>query len=140
MATEQPAGKNTKPDSEPAINKFFRAAVKTNASDLHLKVGQPPKLRIQGQLKDTTGGVITENMIEKMVFEILTPDQQEAFLNTGTIDFAHKIGDEARFRVNVFRQRNMISLAARRASTEILPFEKLNTDVPPLIGSSSSGY
>jgi twitching motility protein PilT len=131
MATEKPVGKNPNPDSEPAINKFFRVAVKTNASDLHLKVGQPPKLRIQGQLKDTTGEVMTENTIEKMVFEILTPDQKETFLNTGTIDFAHKIGDEARFRVNVFRQRNMISLAARRVSAEILPFEKLN--LPPVL-------
>jgi twitching motility protein PilT len=116
---------------EPALNKFFRAAIKTQASDLHLKVGQPPKLRIQGQLKDTTGGIITKERMEQLVFEILSPDQKEFFLKNGIVDFAYEIGDEARFRVNVFRQRNIISLVARRANTEILPFEGLN--LPPIL-------
>ena len=131
MAKEQPTGKSPNPDTEPALNKFFRAAIKTNASDLHLKVGQPPKLRIQGQLKDTTGGVLNEETIERMVFEIFTPDQKKTFLDTGTVDFAHEIGNEARFRVNAFRQRNMISLVARRVNTDILSFEKLN--LPPVL-------
>ena len=126
MTTEQPTGKNQNPESEPALNKFFRAAVKTQASDLHLKVGQPPKLRIQEQLKDTTGEVMTEEMIERMVFEILTPAQKEILLNTGVIDFAYEIEGEVRFRINVFHQRNMLSLAARRVNTELLPFEDLN--------------
>jgi twitching motility protein PilT len=117
---------------EPALNKFFRAAIKTLASDLHLKVGQPPKLRIQGQLKDTTGGIITRERMEQLVFEILSPDQKEFFLKNGIVDFAHEIGDEARFRLNVFRQQNLISLAARRVNTEILPFESLN--LPPILG------
>jgi twitching motility protein PilT len=131
MATKQPISKDPNPDNEPALNKFFRAAIKTQASDLHLKVGQPPKLRIQGQLKDTTGEVMTKERMEQLVFEILSPDQKEFFLKSGTVDFAHEIGDEDRFRVNVFRQRNTISLAARRVNTEILPFESLN--LPPIL-------
>jgi len=131
MATEQPIGKDSNPDNEPALNKFFRAAIKTQASDLHLKVGQPPKLRIRGQLKDTTGEVITREKMEQTVFEILSPDQKESFLKSGTVDFAYEIGDEYRFRINVFRQRNMISLAARRVNTEIPPFESLN--LPPIL-------
>jgi len=132
MATKQPIGKDSNPDNEPALNKFFRVAIKTQASDLHLKVGQPPKLRIRGQLKDTTGEVITMEKMEQMVFEILSPDQKESFLKSGTVDFAHEIGDEDhRFRINVFRQRNMISLAARRVNTEIPPFESLN--LPPIL-------
>jgi twitching motility protein PilT len=132
MATEQPIGKNSNPDNEPALNNFFRVAIKTQASDLHLKVSQPPKLRIRGQLKDTTGEVITKEKMEQMVFEILSPDQKESFLKSGTVDFAHEIGDkDLRFRINVFRQRNVISLAARRVSTEILPFESLN--LPPIL-------
>jgi twitching motility protein PilT len=131
MATKQPKSYDPNPDNEPALNKFFRAAIKTQASDLHLKVGQPPKLRIQGQLKDTTGEVMTKERMEQLVFEILSPDQKEFFLKSGTVDFAHEIGDEDRFRVNVFRQRNIISLAARRVNTEILPFESLN--LPPIL-------
>lgn len=131
MATKQPESYDSNPDNEPALNKFFRVAIKTRASDLHLKVGQPPKLRIQGQLKDTTGEVMTKEGMEQLVFEILSPDQKEFFLKSGTVDFAHEIGDEDRFRVNVFRQRNIISLVARRVNTEILPFESLH--LPPIL-------
>ena len=110
---------------EPELNKYFRAAIKTQASDLHLKVGQPPKLRVHGELKNTTGEVLTPQTMEQLVFELISPEQKELFLQNGTLDFAHEIG-EGRFRINIFRQRNMISLAARRVNTEILPFEKLN--------------
>jgi twitching motility protein PilT len=131
MATKQSESYDPNPDSEPALNKFFRAAIKTQASDLHLKVGQPPKLRIQGQLKDTTGEVMTEEGMKQLVFEILSPAQKEIFIESGTVDFAHEIGDEDRFRINVFRQRNVISLAARRVNTEIQPFESLH--LPPVL-------
>ncbi|MFA5251141.1 MAG: PilT/PilU family type 4a pilus ATPase [Phycisphaerae bacterium] len=127
MATKQ----DLNPGNEPALDKLFRIAVKTKASDLHLKVGQTPKLRIQGVLKDTTGEVMTKERMEQLVFDVLSPDQKEFFLKTGTIDFAHEVGDEDRFRVNVFRQRNVISLAARRVSAEILPFEGLH--LPPVL-------
>jgi twitching motility protein PilT len=139
MAMKQPISKDPNPDlvvslpnhNEPALNKFFRVAIKTRASDLHLKVGQPPKLRIQGQLKDTTGEAMTEEGMKQLVFEILSPDQKEFFLKGGTVDLAYEVGDEDRFRINVFRQRNVISLAARRVNTEILPFEGLH--LPPIL-------
>ncbi len=131
MTTAEPVGTDTNPDYEPELNKFFRAAIKTQASDLHLKAGQRPKLRLQGQLKDTTGEVMTKERIEHLAFEILSPEQKEFFLKSGTIDFAYEIGGENRFRINVFRQRGLVSLAARRVSTEILPFDALN--LPPIL-------
>ena len=124
MGTEQPVDTSRKP--EPALNKFFRAAIKTQASDLHLKVGQPPKLRLSGRLKDTTGEPLTEKGIEQLVFEILSPKQKETFLKEGTIDFAYAVSLEDRFRINVFRQRGLISIAARRVNINILPFESLH--------------
>jgi twitching motility protein PilT len=125
MAAEQPM--NTKnSDQEPELNKFFRAAIKTQANDLHLKVGQPPKLRLYGRLKNTTGEVMTPERMEQLVFEILTPAQKEIFIEHGTLDFAHEIGDEDRFRINIFRQRGVISLAARRVSANVPPFESLH--------------
>jgi twitching motility protein PilT len=126
MTTEQTNSTDTNLGNEPALHKFFRAAIKTQASDLHLKVGQPPKLRIQGLLKDTTGEVMTKETIEQMVFEILTPSQKETLINKGTLDFAYGIEDQERFRMNIFHQRGLTSLAARRVNTEILTFEKLN--------------
>ena len=118
-------------DHEPKVHKFFRAAIKTQANDLHLKVGQPPKLRLYGQLKNTTGDAITQEQMQELVFEILSPAQKEFFLKHGTLDFAHEIGDEHRFRINVFRQRGVISLAARRVSTYVPPFEELH--LPPIV-------
>jgi len=125
MTANEPAG-ITNPGPEPELNKFFRAATKTQASDLHLKVGQPPKLRVYGQLKDTTGEIMSEEKIVQMIFEILTSEQKQSFLKNGILDFTHQIGDEDRFRVNIYRQRGMISLAARRVNTKIPPFESLH--------------
>ena len=131
MVTEHPIDNQTGLGHEPHLNKFFRAAVKTRASDLHLKVGQPPKLRLFGELKNTTGDVLSAEKIEEMVFEILTPAQKKFFLEHGTIDFAHEIDGEHRFRTNVFRQRGFVSLSARRVNTIIPPFDELN--LPPVL-------
>jgi twitching motility protein PilT len=108
------------------IDKFFRAAIKTQASDLHLKVGQSPKLRLYGQLKNTTGEVMTEERMEEMVYEILSPSQKEHFIEHGTLDFAYELERIHRFRVNIFRQRSVISLSARRVNSVIPPFEDIN--------------
>ena len=126
MAAEHPINTNKNAEKEPDLNKFFRAAIKTQANDLHMKVGQPPKLRLYGRLKDTTGKVMTEERMEQFIFEILSPSQKEIFLKSGTLDFAYEIGDQDRFRINIFRQRGLISLAARRVSANIPPFEKLH--------------
>jgi twitching motility protein PilT len=126
MVEDQPIKAEKKLEDEPRLYKFFRAAVKTQASDLHLKVGQPPKLRLYGQLKNTTGEIMTAEMIEQMVFEILSPAQKELFLKEGTLDFAHEIVGEYRFRINVFRQRGVASLVARRVNSAVPPFEELH--------------
>jgi len=131
MAKEQPIDTPVSSAHEPQLNKFFKAAIKTQASDLHLKAGQPVKLRVYGQLKNTTGETMTKEKVKQLVFEILTAEQKEYFLKTGTLDFAHEIGDEDRFRINIFRQRGAISLSARRVNADIPPFETLN--LPPVL-------
>ena len=131
MPTEQPSDSQISLEHGPELNRFFKAAIKTRASDLHLKVGQPPKLRLFGELKNTTGEVMTAEKIEELVFGILSPAQKESFLEHGTLDFAHEIEGEHRFRTNIFRQRGLISLAARRVNTVIPPFEELH--LPPIL-------
>ncbi len=126
MAKKQPIDTHTGSDHEPGLNKFFGAAIKAQASDIHLKVGQPPKLRLYGRLKNTTGKVMTEEKIEQLVFEILSPDQKESFTKHGTLDFAYETEQEHRFRINIFRQRGAISLEARRVNSTIPPFEDLH--------------
>lgn len=128
MTADQSTDTHAAPD-EPQLNRFFKVAVKTRASDLHLKVGQHPKLRIKGQLKDTTGEELTREKMEQLVFELLNPHQKEIFLKTGTFDFAYEFDDENRFRVDIFRQRGAISLSARRVDADVPPFETLNLPV-----------
>jgi twitching motility protein PilT len=131
MAAEQSIEAHRALDHEPQLNKYFKVAIKTLASDIHLKVGQPPKLRLRGDLKNTTGDVMTAERIQELVFEVLSPAQKETFANTGTLDFAHEIGTEHRFRVNVFRQRGVISLVARRVIAQVPSFESLH--LPPIL-------
>ncbi len=140
MPTAQPIDDRTSLEHEPELNRFFKAAIKTRASDLHLKVGQPPKLRLFGELKKTTGEVMTVKRIEELVFEILSPSQKEFFLEHGTLDFAHEIESEHRFRTNIFRQRGAISLAARRVNSVIPPFEDLHLpEVLKIIADTGQG-
>jgi twitching motility protein PilT len=126
MGTEHPLDTHTVRQKEPQLNKYFKAAIKTLANDIHLKVGQPPKLRLQGELKSTTGDILTAERMEELVYEIMTPAQKEFFLKNGTLDFAHEVGREHRFRLNVFRQRGMISLVGRRVSSHVPSFESLH--------------
>ena len=134
--SEQTTGQDPQ-TREPEINKFFRAAIKTRASDLHLKVGQPPKLRIQDDLKNTTGEPLTEQRLEQLVFEILTDDQKRLFRKNGTLDFSHRVTEEERFRVNLFRQRGQVGLVARRVNTEIPTIEQLN--LPQMLKKIADG-
>lgn len=126
MTPEQPLDAHKILEGEPQVNKYFRAAIKTQANDVHMKVGQPPKLRLYGELKSTTGDVLTAKRMEELVFEIMNPTQKEFFLAHGTLDFAHEVGAEHRFRINIFRQRGVISLVARRVSTYVPSFESLH--------------
>jgi len=124
--TQVRSGKKT-----PEIEKLFRVVIKADASDLHLKVGMPPKIRIHSKLKNTTGEPLTPDKIEQMVFEIMNDEQREIFNRKGQLDFAYQVGEMDRFRINAFRQRNYVSLAARRISGRIPPFESLH--VPPVV-------
>lgn len=138
MSTGQPIDTHVHLDHEPDINKYFKAAIKAEASDLHLKVGQVPKLRIYGNLKNTTAEKMNEPKLEKLIFEILSDKQKEYFMQYGSLDLAHTVNENERFRVNVYRQRGVISLAARRISSKIPPFEELH--LPPVVEKISETH
>jgi twitching motility protein PilT len=131
MTTGQPIDSHVFVEKTPEIDKYFKAAVKSEASDLHLKVGMPPIMRISSKLKKTTGEPMTEQRVEELVFEIMSPKQKQYFLENGALDFAYQVGPTDRFRINAFRQRNFVSMSARRISSKIPPFEKLH--LPPVI-------
>ncbi len=116
---------------EPCANRFFKAAIKTEASDIHLKVGQTARLRVSGELKSTTGEAFTDERLKAIVLEILSPLQREQFEEHGTLDFSYEYNEEQRFRVNVFKQKGHVSLVARRVSAAVPSFESLY--LPPVV-------
>ncbi|TMQ34895.1 MAG: PilT/PilU family type 4a pilus ATPase [Planctomycetota bacterium] len=111
---------------EPEVNKLFRMVMKHEGSDLHLKVGLPPMMRLRNAIRQMEMKPINSEEMERLLFPIMSPRSQKLLEDTGGADFAHVIGqDECRFRVNIFRQRGKLSLVARRVNTKVPTFEKL---------------
>ena len=113
-------------DKDPEIDKYFRAVVKMQASDLHLKANTMPRIRTAGAVKATNAGILSNEDIERMMFEIMTPLQQQWYKEHGACDFAHDLDGSDRFRINVFRQRSLTSVAARRVTRYVPTFEELH--------------
>jgi twitching motility protein PilT len=118
------------------IDKYFRAAVKMKASDLHMKSDNPPRYRVGGKLRVAKAEALSNEEIEDLIFEILTPRQKERYTERGSEDFAYALTDDDRFRINVFRQRGLTSMAARRINKDILGYADLH--LPPSIGRLAS--
>jgi twitching motility protein PilT len=117
---------------EPEINKLFRTVMKYEASDLHIKVGLPPMMRLRGVIRQMEMKPLTQVDMERLVFPILDQRLMKILEDTGGCDFAHVVGDdECRFRVNLFKQRGHLSIAARRVNNVVPTFEQLN--LPPSI-------
>jgi twitching motility protein PilT len=117
---------------EPEVNKLFRMVMKYEASDLHLKVGQPPMMRLRGDIRRAEMRPLTQEDMERLMLPHLTPRQKRILEEEGGVDFCYIVGqDECRFRVSLFRQRGRLSLVSRRVNTKIPTFEKLG--LPPSI-------
>ncbi len=114
------------------LNDVLRHAVAAGASDVHLKVGQPPVLRIDGDLAQASGFDALEDAALEAVLEQVTvavPRRREAFQESGDLDLAYSAPGLPRFRVNGFRQRGAISFAFRVIPNEIPGFGDLH--LPP---------
>jgi twitching motility protein PilT len=114
----------------PRINRFFEAVTKVEGSDLHIKADAIPRIRKGGRLMQTNSSAMKNAEIESMVKEMLTEEQWHDFSHRGSLDIAYAITPVDRFRVNIFRQRGMVSLAARRINPKIPNFSQLN--LPPI--------
>ncbi len=123
-------GKNASETAKnPQINRLFKACCKLQASDLHLKANAPPRFRLGGDIRMAQEPPLSTEEIEEMIFEVISEKQKKYFFEHGALDFAHQVPGLDRFRVNVFRQRGMTSVAARRVTKNIRTFEELG--VPP---------
>jgi twitching motility protein PilT len=110
---------------------FLRAVVKSGASDLHLKCGRSPRVRIGGVLRKVEREPRPTEDFEAAVFNFMNDEQRAQLLYEGSVDLAYELEDGIRFRVNVFQQESGLSVAARLISREILSFEQLN--LPPVV-------
>ncbi|NIL98626.1 MAG: PilT/PilU family type 4a pilus ATPase [Planctomycetales bacterium] len=116
------------------IDKIFRAAVKLEASDLHLKVGNPPYVRVGGVLRAMKREPIDEREMRRLCLPLLDQRNQEVFERDGGADFAHMLdvdGETWRFRVNLLTQMGHVGLVARRVNNTIPDFAGLH--LPPQI-------
>ena len=108
------------------IQEFLEIVVKKEASDLHLVVGMPAMVRIDGQLLPVSAAPLTSEETESLVFELLSPEQKEMLLVNKELDFSFALGDVARFRVNAYFQKGYLSAALRLIPSYIKTIEELN--------------
>jgi twitching motility protein PilT len=116
------------------VDKLFRACVKLEASDLHLKVGKPPMVRVDGTLRPMNRGPIEDEEMVRLTFPLMNERSRKFFERDGGADFAHTLdvdGTIWRFRVNLLQQLGHVGLVARRVSSWIPDFAGLN--LPPSI-------
>ena len=109
------------------LKKLLEVAIEKNASDLHISVGHPPTLRITRNLmRVEEEKIITAKDSEGLAFVLMDEQQREKFLREKEIDFAFDFNNLARFRVNIFFQRRVISIALRFIPSKIRTIEELN--------------
>lgn len=122
----------TRPD-EPEIGKYFRAVMIHEGSDLHMAVGSPPMARVRNVIRPMDAPVLRKDDMARLVEPLITPLARKQLEETGGADFAFVVGDnEARYRVNLFKQRGLLlGLVARRVTSVIPTFDKLH--LPPIL-------
>ncbi|MBI1338423.1 MAG: PilT/PilU family type 4a pilus ATPase [Phycisphaera sp.] len=122
--------------TQTALRKYFEAAVRFEASDLIMRGGVAPRLRLRGELKSLDGGALKAEDFEQAILSTLNPVQQERFAQHGSLDLAVDLpmgeGVLHRFRINLFRTRDRSAIAARRISNKIEDLTSLH--LPDALG------
>ncbi len=107
------------------LDPFFKLVVDTGASDLHLSVGNPPLLRLHGDLQRVKYKNLEEEELREMLYEIIPEEIIKKFEEEGEVDFGLEIPGLARFRVNIYKERRGIAAAFRVIPTKIKTIEEL---------------
>jgi len=113
------------------IDALLTQMAQTEASDLHLAVGEPPKFRIHGDLGPISKEPLTKATLEPLLLEILTEEQRARFERNHDLDFAYEVKGVARFRVNYFMQQNGIGAAFRLIPSVVWTLEECGA--PPVV-------
>jgi twitching motility protein PilT len=113
------------------IHDYLRYTVEMKGSDLHIRPGAPPYVRVNGNLAKTDFPVLSEADTERSAMELMNDEQAGLFKETGDLDFAFSERGLGRFRINIFRQRGSVGLACRRVLPGSPSFESLG--LPPAV-------
>lgn len=112
------------------LDKIFNTAIQYKASDIYITSGAKPILRIHGELVNIEEhALLTKEVAEEYLMELLTPQQKERFTKTMDLDFAFELAGTARFRVNIFMQRKGIGATFRLIPNVVYSLDELN--LPP---------
>ena len=119
------------------LTAILARAVQIGASDVHLTIGTPPLLRIDGDLQAVPDAApLAPDVLRRTLYAILTQRQRERFEAELELDFAYAVPGQARFRVNIYRQREALGAAFRRIPYEIRSVEELR--LPPVVNNFAS--
>lgn len=115
------------------IIQLLHLAYLSKASDLHISVGSPPVIRVDGKLHRIDENKVIPEEAASMAEVLLGSERSSAFRTAGEVDFSYPLDNGVRFRVNVYRQRGEISIAARAIPVEVPSLEQLS--LPSVLSS-----
>ena len=115
----------------PYLDQFLRIVVKHGGSDLHIAEGQPPKMRMHGDIMPIRADPVGHEEATRMLSEVCGPHNWELFHQRGDLDFAYEMDEHSRFRTNYFKQSNGYAAAFRLIPTKISTLEQLG--IPPVV-------
>ena len=118
------------------IHELFIGMGKHNASDLHIKVGEPPVFRISGELVRMKSPPLSKEDAESVLMELVTERSKGDLDTRGYCDFSYALEGVGRFRVNIFRQLGHLSAAIRRVKPRVPTYEELQ--LPPVVAKCAS--
>ncbi|HET7340927.1 MAG TPA: type IV pilus twitching motility protein PilT [Methylomirabilota bacterium] len=117
------------------LDAFFKLMFDTGASDLHVVSGQPPILRVHGELERVKYDPLDDEMLRQMLYEIAPEQKIKTFEETGDVDFGYEIPNVARFRANYFMQKYGCGAVFRQIPTKVLTADELG--LPPILKKSA---
>jgi twitching motility protein PilT len=125
----------SKPIGDTHLDEVLRMAIDRKASDIHITVGLPPMIRVDGDLIPLPFKALGASETRRLVYDTLTDENVQTFEQTHELDFGYSVKGLARFRFNVYMQRGSVSGALRAIPTKIPSFETLG--LPPIIREMS---
>ena len=113
------------------MDDLFKLMKAKNASDIHLTVGVPPVLRIEGRLYATQFETLTKESAQTLIYSIMTDEQRQQFEENLELDFSFGLKSLGRLRVNIYKQKGCVGAALRSIPNDFKSFEELN--LPPVV-------